>query len=130
MDILKLEATKYTPDICFDPDRQLLSIRGESYPENTMEFYAPVFECLKDYLALPDDPPLTVDVELIYFNSSSSKTLINLFDLLDGAAREGRTITINWIYETDDEDNLEFGEEFAEDLEHVRFNLVEKDAER
>ena len=127
MDILKIEATKYTPDICFEPENHSLQIKGESYPENTMEFYSPLFDYLKKYLALPEVLPLTVNVDLIYFNSSSSKTLINLFDLLDAVAKEGRSITINWIYESDDEDNLEFGEEFAEDLEHVRFNLVAKE---
>lgn len=128
MDILKIEATKYTPEICFEPENHTLQIKGESYPENTMEFYSPVFDYLKKYLSLPGAFPLTVNVDLIYFNSSSSKTLINLFDLLDAAAKDGRNIAINWVYESDDEDNLEFGEEFAEDLEYVRFRLVAKEA--
>ncbi len=127
MDSLNIEATKYSPAVRFEPEKRVLQISGESYPENTMEFYAPVFDYLKEYLALPEAPPLTVNVDLIYFNSSSSKILINLFDLLDGAAKEGRDVAINWFYESDDEDNLEFGEEFAEDLEYVQFHLVEKE---
>ncbi len=130
METLKIEPTKYTPEIFFEPEKHFLFIKGESYPENTVEFYAPMFEYVKKYLDGPDALPLTVNVDLIYFNSSSSKTLINLFDLLDNAAKQGRKVAINWIYEADDADNLEFGEEFAEDLEYVEFNLVIKEAEK
>lgn len=126
MDDLRIQATKYTPEIIFEAEQNTLSLAGESYPENTMEVYTPVFKWLKQFLSNPDMPKLIVNVDLNYFNSSSSKTLINLFDLMDSEAKSGKKIVVNWIYEEDDEDNLEFGEEFAEDLEKLQFNLVSK----
>lgn len=33
---------------------------------------------------------------------------------------------MNWIYEEEDEDTLEFGEEFQEDFEILDINLVQK----
>lgn len=47
-----------------------------------------------------------------------------MFDLLDVLAKRGNKVSINWIFDEEDEDYLEFGEEFAEDMEHVPFNLV------
>lgn len=126
MENLIIEASKYTPEINFDCQKHILVIKGSSYPENVMTFYDPIFSWLKDYLAQVSDETVSVTVDLVYFNSSSSKTLMNFFDLLDDAAGDGKNIIINWIYESDDEDALEFGEDFEEDLENVTFNLVEK----
>lgn len=127
MDDLRIESTKFTPEINFDYSGRLLEIKGESYPENTSEFYNPVFKWLDDYLLENHDEVTVVNIELYYFNSSSSKVLMNFFEVLDKAAEQGRSITVNWIYEEEDEDSLEFGEEFAEDLNHLSFNLTQKE---
>jgi len=126
MNNLVVEATKYTPEIFFDCENHVLGIRGKSYPENTSVFYSPVFEWLEEYLEKAEKEKITVNMELIYFNSSSSKILMDFCDVLDAAASDGKNITVNWVYEEDDEDALEFGEEFQEDLESVTFNLVQK----
>jgi len=130
MEKLVIEATKYTPEVNFDCEKHLLEIKGKSYPENTSVFYKPVFEWLEKYLQQAGDEEISVNMELIYFNSSSSKILMDFCDVLDAAAGNGKTITVNWIYEQDDEDALEFGEEFQEELESVSFNLVEKAPEK
>jgi hypothetical protein len=123
MDDLKVSATKFTPEISFDYNNRLLVIKGESYPENTSEFFNPVFKWLDDYLGEASENPTIVNIELYYFNSSSSKVLMNFFEVLDNAGEKGQKITVNWIYEEEDEDSLEFGEEFAEDMNHIEFNL-------
>lgn len=123
MDDLKIEPTKFTPEIIFDYGNRLLMIKGESYPENTSEFFNPVFKWIEEYLKEENNEVTVVNIELYYFNSSSSKVLMNFFEVLDKAAEAGRTIKVNWIYEEEDEDSLEFGEEFAEDLSHIEFKL-------
>jgi hypothetical protein len=76
MENLTIEATKYTPEIVFDVTGKL-SIKGKSYPENTFEFYAPVMNWTKTYLSTDSSPKeLTLDIEITYFNSSSSKLLL------------------------------------------------------
>lgn len=124
MDIFTREQTKSTPWIHFDPRENRLQIQGESYPENSASFYAPMMEWLEDYLNNAGDSGVRVDVELVYFNSSSSKVFMNLFDRLDEAAKNGTQVTINWMYHEDNETALECGEEFLEDLENVEFNLL------
>ena len=124
MDDLRLEATKSSPFISFDTQRGVLEIKGKSYPENAAKFYAPVFEWVSAYLNSDDDRIVEVNLELIYLKSSSSKAILNLFDILDRCAKSGRAIVINWRYHEENETALECGEEFGEDLEAVTFNLV------
>jgi len=126
MNRLNIPATKYTPLIDFDPKSRLLVIQGESYPENTAEFYAPVIGWIKDNLSLLASEPTIVEMEIVYFNSSSSKVLMDIFELFEDQAKAGKRLKVNWIYDADNESAQEYGEEFQEDLEHLEFNLVEK----
>ncbi len=126
MENLEIEATRYTPEIIFDCTNDILRIKGKSYPENTAEFYTPVFAWLEKYMNQVEDQQVTLNIELLYFNSSSSKVLLDFFDILESAAANGRNILINWVYEEDDEDTLEFGEEFQEEFESLDFHLIKK----
>jgi len=124
MENLKIEATNRTPDILFDCENDILEIKGKSYPSNITDYYEPVFFWLKKYLEQLEDQQCVVNVELVYFNSSSSKILMEFFFVLEEAFNNAKNISVNWIYDEEDEDNLEYGEEFQEDLESLPFNLV------
>ncbi len=126
MENFKIEASKYIPEILFDCEANVLHVKGKSYPENTAEFYGPVFTWLEQYLEQLGTQKAVVNIELIYFNSSSSKVFMDFFDMLDEAVENGKDITLNWIYDEEDETMLEYGEEFMEDLESLTFNLVQK----
>jgi hypothetical protein len=126
MENLYIEATKSSPEIDFNQENNTLSIKGESYPENTSQFYEGVFEWLDEYLENIDEQEVTVNMELIYFNSSSSKVLMDIFDILEEASEDGKNVAVNWIYDEDNDAALEYGEEFAEDMESLTFNLIEK----
>ncbi len=124
MNMLQKEATRYTPSILMDESQGLIEIRGKSYPENSFEFYQPVMEWLENYLKSPQ-PKTTMNMEIIYFNSSSSKLFFDLFDLLE-ESKDHTDITINWIYDAENESALEAGEEFIEDFSDLNFQLVQK----
>ena len=126
MENLEIAATKSSPEVMFNASEHTLSIVGESYPENTTLFYEPVFAWIEKYMDTVDEEEVTVNIELIYFNSSSSKVLMDLFEILEDLSDEGKNITVNWIYDEDNEASLEYGEEFEEDIESLTFNLVEK----
>jgi len=126
MENLKIEATKYTPEITFDASQNLLEIKGETYPENTAEFYAPVFTWLEEYIIQLQDQEVTLNLEITYFNSSSSKVLMDLFDRFESAFKDGKKITLNWIYDKENESAQEYGEEFQEDLDVLTLNMVTK----
>ncbi len=122
---LFFEATKYTPYILLDPQSGMLEIKGKSYPENTFDFYQPVMDWMAEYFTAHVCDRTTVNMEIIYFNSSSSKLFFDLFDLLE-EAHDSNEIEINWIYDEENESAEESGQDFKEDFEHLNFNLVKK----
>ncbi len=126
MENLNISATNSSPEINFDTTTNILSIIGESYPENTTHFYKSVFEWVDEFIENLKTEEVVFNIQLIYFNSSSSKVLMDLFDILEEACEDGKNIIVNWIYDAENEASLEYGEEFAEDIELLVFNLVEK----
>ncbi len=129
MESLIIKATKATPAVCFDSKNNILEIKGKSYPANSEEFFSPLFSWLDPYLNQLGTQKVALNMDLIYFNSSSSVVFMELFSKLETAVINGKEITVNWIYEEDDEDILEYGEEFQEDFEKLPFNFVEKELE-
>lgn len=122
MSKLHIPATERSPEIDFDIAEARLSFRGESYPEDASAFFGPVFSAIDS--ALAGSRTVNVDFELAYFNSSSAKAIMNIFQKLELAAQAGTAVSIEWRYPADDETMKEFGEDFSEDLEHVNFTLV------
>ena len=119
---IELPETADTPSVLFDHQSCVLELKGESYPENAQEFYQPILESLNRFVKA-DRGPLVVSVNLPYFNSSSSKCLLDIFDILEEYAVHRKGIQVNWYYQEGDEDLRESGEDFAEDLA-LTFNLI------
>ena len=46
------------------------------------------------------------DCELKYFNSSTAKLLLNMFLMMENAAKNGKKVTVNWIAAADSEINI------------------------
>lgn len=126
MENLNLEETKYTPQINLDANKGEISVIGKSYPENTFEFYKPFMDWIEEYFDGNNQEKTVVNMEIIYFNSSSSKLFFDFFDLLEEAHNDGKKIEINWLYDEENESALEAGEDFKEDFEDLNFNLVQK----
>jgi len=124
MQNLHIEATKYTPEINLDTNGTI-SLVGKSYPENTFEFYAQMMEWVEKYFEEKPAQTTVVNIEIIYFNSSSSKLFFDFFDLLEENASDN-TIEINWIYDEENESAEEAGEDFIEDFEELNIKLVTK----
>ncbi len=124
MENLNIEATKYTPVINLDANGTI-SMVGKSYPENTFEFYAPMMDWVKIYFETSAAEITTVNLEITYFNSSSSKLFFDFFDLLE-ENHENNTIKINWIFDEENESAEEAGEDFIEDFEDLNITLVTK----
>jgi hypothetical protein len=122
---IRIERTKCSPEVLMDPSGRCL-IAGESYPEDSYEFYAPIIKWMKTYIEDAGDKRCEFDFEMIYFNSSSSKILWDIFDMFEDYAKNGKNIAVNWIYEIDNDAGVEYGEEFSEDMEHLEFNFVVK----
>ena len=126
METLIVEKTEYTPQIEMDASKHLIDIKGDSFPENTYDFYKPVLNWIEAYFSTVADAKTVMNMEINYFNSSSSQLFFDLFDILEAAVEKGATIDINWIYVTKNESSMEAGEDFKEEFESLKINLVQK----
>jgi hypothetical protein len=115
MESLSRVASVSSPAVNFDPVAGQLSMSGESYPENTFEFYAPIVNWLKAFIA-ESDLAVTLTLELSYLNTGSVKCLMDIFDILEDAHLESRVVTVTWRYHAKNTRALETAEEFSEDL--------------
>jgi hypothetical protein len=122
---LLIEATKSTPAIDFNAESRQLTIRGESYPENAFQFYAPLLEWLDCFLR-PDSNEALIEfiLQMTYINTSSSKCLMMILEKLEKATSQGWRVIINWYYDPENENELECAEEFQEFIEVDEFNII------
>lgn len=116
-----IEKTKSTPEIYFDPEQSTFFIKGESYPENSFEFYKPIFVKLQQ--VLNEMPTLKLVLEVSYLNTSSTKSIVNILVLLNRAWESGKKIEVEWFYEVDNEHALELAEDFQEFID-LPFTLI------
>ena len=124
LNILEIKSTNKTPFIKFDPNSGVLEMKGRSIPENAVEFYKPLVDWLDKYAQNPQDKTV-VNVQLEYFNTSSSKCILDVFKKLEDINKqEGKEVVINWYYEEDDEDMLEAGEDYQSILK-IPFKMIE-----
>jgi hypothetical protein len=123
MESITREGTPKTPSILFDAEKGLVDIRGRSIPENSTEFFKPLVEWLDRYSENPAKIT-TVNIHLEYFNTSSSKCILDLFKKLETIYKAKKEVIVNWYYEEDDEDMLEAGEDY-ESIIRIPFKLIE-----
>ncbi len=125
MENINIEATDRSPEVVFDFAANTFLIKGESYPEDVTTFYNPVLSALQEYLEGDGASAKSMfTFELVYFNSSTAKILMEIFDSLEEAAQAGASIHVTWCYDEEDDTMEELGEEFAEDLDAVTFELI------
>jgi hypothetical protein len=120
---LAIAPTARSPQIDFDLENGRFLLKGESYPEDAARFFGPVLQAVQDYLATEPGGEVVFDLALAYFNSSSAKALMNLFEMLERAAGRGTRVSVNWHFVADDDAMREFGEDFSLDFSACTFNL-------
>lgn len=103
-------------EINFDKDSGILEMSGSSYPENALEFFGPITEWVKEYIQVIKKP-ITMSIRLNYLNTSSTKCILDIFEILDAYYKDNGQVLIKWHYAENDEDIRETGEELAEDFE-------------
>lgn len=123
MENLNLEGSAKTPTVKFNAGEGVLELKGRSIPENSIEFYKPLNDWIDAYGASPK-AGTTVDIKLEYFNTSSSKCILDLFKKLESLNGKGTEIKVNWYFEEDDEDMEEAGEDYQAII-GLPFNMIE-----
>lgn len=115
----------YKPEVNFDFEKGTCTIAGESYIEEINKFYNPLINWLKEYTTDPSRP-LTFNFKLSYYNTSSSKKIIELLKVLKSFKSSGGQLTVNWYYSPKDTDIMEDAEDFML-ISGLQFNLLQTD---
>jgi len=127
MKSISISGTPKTPTVKFDAETGVIEIKGRSIPENSIEFYKPLVDWLEEY-AQHTAKLTEVNIELEYFNTSSSKCILDVFKKLEAVYKNRKDglgdVIINWYYEEDDEDMLEAGEDYQSILK-IPFKMIE-----
>ena len=92
-----------------------MEFSGKSIPENAEFLFQPVLEWMDEYLKSPSEITIFI-IKLEYFNTSSSKYLVEVFRKFENLFKSGGKVSIQWYYEQEDEDMQESGEDFRDIL--------------
>ncbi len=122
METIKIQGTEDTPKIMLDAENEILEISGRSLPEDVSSFYEPVLNWLNEYAENPNKKTI-FNFKLTYFNTASSKLLLDILMKLEEMHEKGNDILIKWHFPEDDEDMAEAGEEYA-DIVDVPFEQI------
>ncbi len=113
MNTIKIMGTDDTPTVILDADNEVFEVSGRSLPEDVTAFYEPIIRWLDEYSSSPN-PKTIFTFKLVYFNTASSKLLLDILMKLEQMHEDGKDVLIRWYYPEDDEDMQEAGEEYAE----------------
>lgn len=102
--------TPYFPRVNFDYNSGICEISGESFMEETYKFYAPLISWLEQYIAEKKD--IIFNIKLTYFNTSSSRSILDILDLLREYKEVGGKIEVNWYFDPNDPDMEDEVEDF------------------
>ena len=112
MESLRISKTDDTPEITFDKAKGKFEISGRSLPEDSVEFFLPVFQWIALYAKDPN-PTTEFVFKLEYVNTASSKMVQDILAALEKI----RGMKVVWYFDDDDEDMEEMGIELAEIVE-------------
>ncbi len=114
-------ATADTPSVIFDAERGIFEISQMSLPEDAVDFYSPIIAWLREYAQSPN-PETVFNMKLEYFNTASSKQLIQIFLILQ-EMKDRSNVLVKWFYKEIDEDMLALGEEYKQIMQ-IPFELT------
>ncbi|NVK65093.1 MAG: DUF1987 domain-containing protein [Flavobacteriales bacterium] len=112
MDKLIIEETAQTPFINFDGKSGEMIIRGRSIPEDADQFWLPVLSWFESFMLSPTNT-VTIQLDLEYFNISSSKRILFLLYKLNELSEAGSQVKVVWYYKKSDVDMYEVGQDYA-----------------
>ena len=112
----------FTPTVKFNAKTGICEISGESFLENTVEFYQPLIDWLKKYTT-EVKKPIAFIIKLSYYNTSTSRALLDMLNILKEYEDNGGEVTVNWHYDENDIDMAEDIEDYMIDT-GLKINLI------
>ena len=103
MEVIKIVGTDDTPTVILDVENEIFEISGRSLPEDVTAFYEPILDWLDQYAEAAGGKTV-FNFKLVYFNTASSKLILDILLKLEEMYEAGKDIIIKWHYPEDDED--------------------------
>jgi len=125
--IQAVEEEYYRPVIDFNPETGICEMSGESYLEQVEEFFEPLLKWFQEFLS-SGKKNLTFNFKLSYYNTSSSKKILEILKYLVAISDLGGKVNINWYYDANDTDIIEDAEDFMM-ITGLKFNLIKREKE-
>ncbi len=100
-----------TAGVHFDAEKAMLYIKGNSIPENSDEFFQPLYDWVEKF-KIEYNGKVTFRIFMTYFNTSTIRHIIGLMKRL--IQRYGNEVTIVWAYEKGDEEIMDRGQDISE----------------
>ena len=123
MEALIIEQQNNTIGVVLDKESKKFIFEGRSLPENTVKFFDPVINWLEEYKKDPADET-NVDMNFIYFNTSSAKVILEVLQKFDEISKAGNDVKVTWHFMEEDYDIKEAGEEY-ESMVSLPFEYIE-----
>ncbi|NPA36444.1 MAG: DUF1987 domain-containing protein [Chlorobi bacterium] len=122
MEVINIKGTDDTPNVILDKENAQFEISGRSLPEDVNMFFEPIMDWIDEYAEDPLDKTV-FNFKLEYFNTASSKVILDILLKLEEIVENDKDVVIKWHYHEDEEDMLEAGEEYA-DIVSIPFEYV------
>ena len=114
----------YYPSAMFNAETGVCDIVGESYMEEAYKFYLPLINWIKDFIR-EKKQKIELNIKLIYFNTSTTKCLLDIFEILKNyKEEENGEIEITWFYDKDDPDMIDEVKDFEKEAD-LSINIKE-----
>lgn len=113
MEVIKIKGTDDTPNVILDAESKIIEFSGRSLPEDVVTFYAPVLNWIEEYAKTPNSRTEVI-FRLEYFNTASSKILLDILLKFEDIHNNGNEVIVQWYFQEDDEDMEEAGQEYSE----------------
>lgn len=122
MEAKRIEGTDENPEVILDKATNEFIFKGKSLPEDVKEFYNPVLAWIEEYAQDPNEDTV-VEFNMEYFNSASSKQILDVLERFAVIVEKGKKVSVKWHFMEDDEDMEDAGESYA-DIVDIPFELI------
>lgn len=105
----------HSPQIQFDPESSVFSIKGNSIPMDAQTFFADVVNWLERYSEHPNEHT-KLEIDLKYLNGRSIQTILRLLNQMKRIDQAGKGVLVEWSVPREAEDLQELSKDILDNL--------------
>jgi hypothetical protein len=118
------EKTNRMPGVSLDAENHAVLLEGEAYPEDVAAAFEPLMTSISTTLAESGETPMTVKFQLQYFNSGSSRKILEIIKMIDAS---DTAHNIEWLADPEDDEMIDHGNRLSRAVSKAGFTVVEEE---